>query len=510
MQKTIDPLELKAQLWGSFILFIQTFFPLVTGRPFFMPQPTGRECHFITISRELVKVSRLEILSLLINMPPGYGKSTMVSFWVAWTLSRYPDSQYLYISYGKHLATKHTEMIRRIITTPHYGDLFGVYIKDDSRAKDSFQVKQGGSIKAFGSSGAITGQDAGIPNQDRFTGALLIDDPHKPDEVHSDLIRESVIDNYKETILQRPRGPNVPMIFIGQCLHEADLAAFLKSGQDERRWSHLVLKALDGAGNALYPEVNSKENLLDKQDKTPYVFASQYQQNPIPAGGALFKHSDFVDLLEEPEIMLTFITADTAETEKSYNDATAFMFWGLYHIKDSGVSIPKLALHSLDAWEIRVEPKDLKDRFLSFYGDCLLHKKQPNIAAIEKKSTGVTLCSVLKDIRGLEIREVKRTKSSGSKTDRYLEMQPYISSKMISFTEGAKHKDMVVSHMAKITANGSHRHDDLADCIYDAIKLALIDKTLCLPSDDTSSRILKSMAQSFEQKRKIQGMTQKW
>jgi len=54
---------------------------------------------------------------------------------------------------------------------------------------------------------------------------LLWDDMHKPDEVHSDTMRQSVIDNYSETILQRPRGPNAPMIFIGQRLHEADLPA---------------------------------------------------------------------------------------------------------------------------------------------------------------------------------------------------------------------------------------------------------------------------------------------
>ena len=187
----------------------------------------GRESHFVTISRESQKVFRLEERDLIINVPPGYGKSVMCSMWVAWTLSRWPDSNYLYISYSKSLAAKHTEFIRRIIQNKLYSDLFEVRIRDDSRAKkDFFQTVQGGSIKAFGASGAITGQDAGLPNQDRFTGAVIIDDAHKPDEVHSDTIRESVITNYRETIIQRPRGPNVPILFIGQRLHEDDLAAF--------------------------------------------------------------------------------------------------------------------------------------------------------------------------------------------------------------------------------------------------------------------------------------------
>ena len=83
-------------------------------------------------------------------------------------------------------------------------------------------------------------------------------------------------------------------------------------------------------------------------------------------------------------------------------------------------------------------------------------------------------------MRGLQIREVKRTKASGSKTERFLEMQPIIASKLVSLTEGAKHVEPCVKHMIKITANDTHRHDDIADTLYDAIKIALIDKTLVL------------------------------
>jgi len=225
-------LELKAQLLGSFLLFCQTFFPIVTSRDFIVPQPEGRESHVKTICRELTRVFRGETSRLIINVPPGHFKSTLLSMWVSWTLARYADSQFIYISYSKELAAKHTEFIKRIINTPHYQHMFDVGLNKDSRAKDSFKTSHGGSIKAFGSAGAITGQDAGLPNLDRFSGAVILDDMHKPDEVHSDTLREKVINNYKETILQRPRGPNVPIIFIGQRLHEADLPAFLMSGDD--------------------------------------------------------------------------------------------------------------------------------------------------------------------------------------------------------------------------------------------------------------------------------------
>ena len=504
-----DREELKAQLWGSFLLFVQTFFPLVTGRPFHISNPPGRESHFITISKELTLVARMLLDSLLINIAPGSGKSVMVSMWVAWTMSRWPNSQYLYISYGHELASKHTEFIRRIIQNSHYKTLFGVEVRSDSKAKDFFQTTAGGAVKAFGSAGSITGNDAGLPNCEHFSGAAICDDLIKPDEANSPTIRQRVLDNYRETILQRLRGPNVPLISIGQRLHEDDVSAYMMGGKDERRWKTVILKSIDDAGNALYPEVHPLEMLIEKQEKSPYVFASQFQQNPIPAGGALFKVKDFVILNEEPEIILTFITADSAETSHTYNDATVFSFFGIYKITEQGHETGQLGLHWIDCVEVRIEPKHLENEFRSFYGDCMLHRVKPLVAAIEKKSTGVTLISVLEDMRGLQIREVKRTKASGSKTERFLEMQPIIAAKLISFTEGARHIDMCITHMTKITANDSHRHDDICDTLYDGCKLALIDKTL-VPSSHSEgkAKILKSMSTHFNAQTKAR--TDSW
>lgn len=476
MTVTDDSQILKAQLQGSFLLFVQTFYPLLTGREFIISKPQGRESHFVTIARELVKCARLETSRLVINVPPGHGKSALLSFWVAWTMASHPDSKYLYISYSHTLAASHTDTIRRIMMLPQYRSLFDVNLRSDSKAKDFFQTMQGGAVGAFGSSGAITGRDAGLPGLERFSGALIIDDAHKPDEVHSDLVREGVLQNYRETIQQRVRGINVPMIFIGQRLHEADLAAYLLNGDDGSEWRRVILKAIDEAGNALYPEAFPLKMLEIKRERDIYVFASQFQQDPQPAGGALFKPEYFCILDNEPDIFTTFITADTAETSKSYNDATVFSFFGVYEIENFGKKTGELGLHWIDCMEIRVEPKDLKDEFISFWMGCSRHKIAPQIAAIEKKSTGVTLISVLQELRGIQIRDIERNKSSGSKTQRFLEIQPYVAAKRISFTNGAKHAQICINHMTKITANDSHRFDDIADTLADGVKIALMDR----------------------------------
>lgn len=481
-----DIFEEKAKLLGSLLLFTMTFYKLRTGREFMLSNPVGRESHFITICRELTNVFYLRSNRLLINVPPGHGKSEIMIHFIAWAMAHYPDCQFIYISYSHELAAKHTATIKSIMELPHYRKLFGIEISNESSAKDNFKNTKGGAVKAFGSLGTITGMDGGLPHLNRFSGGVIMDDMHKPSEVHSDTIRETVKRTYKETIVQRPRGPNVPIIGIGQRLHEDDVFGNLINKYDGYEWQKVILKAIDEAGNALYPNVNPIEMLRIKQETSPYVFASQFQQDPIPSGGGIFKPEWFVLMDEEPALLKTFITVDGAETEKTYNDATVFSFWGLYKIQFAGIDIDLMGVHLIDCLEVRVEPKDLQSEFTQFYKTCLQHKTPPQIAGIEKKSAGTTLCSVLKNAQGLQIIEIERTRADGSKTERYLEVQSFAASKRISLSSSGKLwsiKDnkpvnLFIEHMKKITANNTHRHDDICDTFYDAIKLGLIDQII--------------------------------
>lgn len=502
--------QIRAELLGSLLEFTKTFYPLLTSRDFIIPNPSSREPHVITICRELTRAFRLELTDArtIINVPPGHGKSTLLSMFVAWAMAHYPDSNFLYISYGKTLATKHTEIIKRIMSLSHYKYLFDVHIRSDSTAKDLFTTTAGGVVCSLGATGSVVGQNAGLPPTDppRFTGCVIIDDPHKPDEVTSDTMRQAVIDNYQNTIMQRPRDMlRVPIIFIGQRLHEADLAAFLLDGEDGRYWDRVILKSIDESGNALYPEAFPLDKLQLMQEHQPYEFAAQHQQNPNPPGAGLFRREMFVILSEIPKIVKTFITVDSAETQMTYNDATVFTFWGVYEIEIMGRKTGQIGLHCLDCWELRCEPKDLKDNFLSFYSDCLRFPVPPYEAAIEKKSTGTTLVSVLSDMRGLKITGITRDVSDKSKTQRYLDMQQYIAAKLISFSEGAKHADMCITHMCKITANQTHRHDDICDTFYDAIHIALIKKQMLIitPAQSNQNAVLNTVTQQIQRQQQL-------
>ena len=502
----IPHLEERARLHGSLLLFTQVFFELRTGRKYEISHPHVREPHFISICRALTKVFRGEKRKLIINIPPRYGKTELMIHFVAWAIARYPDCNFIYASYSYDLAATQTGTIRDIMSLREYRELFGVEISRGSDAKGDFKTTGGGRIYAAGTGGTVTGLGCGIKGIDRFGGCLIIDDAHKPDEALSDVTRERVINRYDNTFQSRKNnGELTPTIIIGQRVHEEDLPQYLR--EKEGDWESLVLTALDEHQRALYPEMHSEKELLTMQENRPYDFAGQYQQTPTPAGGGVFKKEWFYLMDDEPEILASFITCDTAETDKNYNDATVFSFFGIHRIKQRGVITDDYGLSWIDCVELRVEPKDLQDEFMIFYAQCCRHKCPPQLTGIELKSTGVTLSSVLKTMQGITVLDISRTKASGNKAARFIEMQPYISKKLVSLPRNGKHTQMCIDHMTKITANNTHRHDDIADTLYDGVKLALIDKVLITryinKQDDDSKKVLESLATKYKNSERI-------
>ena len=487
--------DLSERLRGNLLLFTQFFYKLRKGHEYIIDEPPGRHSLQREVSSALTNAYNHETNRLMINCPPRYGKTELCIHWVAWCLARAPHSNFLYVSYSHSVAREQTHAIRQIINMHEYKQLFYTRLSKDSSAVDNFKTTMGGSVFAVGAGGSITGRGAGTQNSDNFSGAIIIDDIHKPGEVTSDTMRNSVCDWYPNTLISRVNDPRkTPIIFIGQRLHEDDLPSRLLS-KEAGDWQTVILPALDENNNPLAPKrQHSAEMLLEMMRKNPYETASQYQQNPQPAGGGIFKKDYFLLLDKEPEIIATFITADTAETNKTYNDATVFSFWGLYYIKHGEATTETLALHWLDCAEIWVEPCELHDEFMNFYASCMRHPVKPKSAYIEKKSTGTTLLSVLKQMQGLRVNDILRDRTS--KTQRFLESQFAAAENRVTLPSYGKHSAKCIEHMIKITANDTHRNDDIADTFSDAVRISLIDNLISIAYNKDDPAIT-TMLQNF-------------
>jgi phage terminase large subunit-like protein len=85
------------------------------------------------------------------------------------------------------------------------------------------------------------------------------------------------------------------------------------------------------AGEALHPELESLETLKDLQRQIGSdVFAAQYQQSPMPAGGAMIRRTwlHYYDTLPERTYRATIIQSwDTAAKEGTQNDWSVCTTW---------------------------------------------------------------------------------------------------------------------------------------------------------------------------------------
>ncbi len=199
------------------------------------------------------------------------------------------------------------------------------------------------------------------------------------------------------------------------------------------------------------------------------------------------------------QIIKSIITIDTAETEKTFNDASVMTFTGVYKISDN-----VYGLHVIDCWEVRVEPFELEATVRAFIHSCGLHKVPPSTIYIEKKSTGVTLLSMLRQEQGLNVMEIQRTVASGSKMDRFIDIQPVIGKRLLSFTKGAPCTELVIEHMCKITDNESHSFDDICDTICDAIMYTIADRNYIKSLDRNSNAKLNNIIAQNAVKRQQQ------
>lgn len=194
------------------------------------------------------------ISRLIINVPPGYTKTELASInYMARGLAVNAAARFLHLSYSHKLALTNSATVRSIVKSSEYQNLWAVSTKDDVDSKEIWHTTKGGGVTATAAGGQVTGFRAGHLDATRFTGALIIDDPVKPDDAHSDTLRKAVNDNYNETIASRLAVETVPVILIMQRVHDDDLAGYLLKGGSGEMWHHLELPVKIGEEGP-YPE----------------------------------------------------------------------------------------------------------------------------------------------------------------------------------------------------------------------------------------------------------------
>jgi len=289
--------------------------------------------HHKQICEVLEAVLRCELVKVMINIAPRYGKTELaVKNFVAHALALNASASFIHLSYSDDLALDNSEAIRDMVESEAYQQMFPhVQIKQDSDAKKKWYTTEGGGVYARAAGGQVTGFGAGKVDEELsdaekeeeaafmveldgilsdldiksgFNGALIIDDPIKPDDADSETIRERINNRFDSTIRNRVNSRNTPIIIIMQRLHENDLCGYLMANEaytydleeakaDKTKWYVLSIPVIQNYGeeneHALWPFKHTLEELKEMEEKRPIVFGRQYMMNPQPKEGYLYK-----------------------------------------------------------------------------------------------------------------------------------------------------------------------------------------------------------------------------
>lgn len=415
--------------------------------------------HQEVICNALERVLMGKCTRLIINIPPRSGKTELavVSF-IAWATGLYPDSEWIHASYSKRLATNNAYGVREVMRHEVYQQIFPwVKIRDDSAAKDEFRTEQGGVVYATGSEGSITGRGAGGMSG-RFQGAIVIDDPHKPGEANSDVMRQNVIDWFSTTMESRKNRPDTPIIVIMQRLHEHDLSGWLLAGGNGEKWEHLNIPAETPDGRSFWEDQFPWEDLKRKEAANRYVYAGQYMQNPAPVGGGIFKDEWWQYYDAAPTFKWRGIYADTAMKTKEQNDYSVFQCWG---VTDNGKA------YLLDMIRGKWEAPELLAQARAFWNKHKAGASTLRHMKVEDKASGTGLIQTLKR-EGVPVLPIQR---SIDKVTRAMDAAPSIEAGHVYLPRNAP---FVSDMLMEASQFPNAAHDDTLDPLMDAISDMLI------------------------------------
>ena len=355
--------------------------------------------HIEAIAHRLEQIRCGKIRRLIINMPPRSLKSiaTSVAF-PAYALGLDPTRRFICVSYSAELAKKHSNDFRAVIEALWYRALFPDTRIGQKDSETEIELTARGFRLATSVGGTLTGRGGDI---------IVIDDPLKPDDAYSEAKRTAANEWFKNTLLSRLDDKRTgAIVLVMQRVHMDDLTGFVTGESDE--WKVLNLPAIAEADEAV-PISDTKvyhrragealsvreplsvlENL--KRQLGSDAFSAQYQQMPIPPGGAMIKCRwiERYDELPPREEWLTVLQSwDTASKGGPENDFSVCTTW----VVTRGIQ----RWYLIDVWRKRVDYPELRAAVIT-----LAAKHKAKRVLVEDAGAGIAL-----------VQELRRGKVSG-------------------------------------------------------------------------------------------------
>ena len=425
--------------------------------------------HLRWLGDKLMGVAKGEILRLAVSMPPGSGKSQVISRALpAWWLGVFPRDRVLVVSASSELTREWSRAARDDFAQwgePVFGSTasatasasrWAVY---DARS----ERRTGGSLVGGGIGGTIIGRRANV---------IICDDWIRSDvEANNAALREQHYRWFQSVALTRLL-PGGRVILVSTRWHADDLLGRLEAqqarGEAAEPYVFVNLPAIAEQddplgrkpGEALWPEMWPASALdVKRREVGPYVWSSLFQGRPVPAEGGMFKRSWFGyfdhDALtgrvtvegigtSDTRDLVKFHTVDLAVSTKTTADYTVVATftvhkaWGLAFV--------------LDLRRVRVEGPDLLPLLEE------VHEKHGGVFFMEKIGPQLALLQTIRRA-GLPVREVAPV---GDKRARALPLTAAIEGKRLLLPRNASWRADLEAELLDFP---SGKHDDQVDAL---------------------------------------------
>lgn len=360
---------------------------------------------------------------LMINLPPRYLKSVICSIALpAFVLGHNPSTKIMCISYGEELASKLATDCKTIMETDWYKDLFPqTIIRADKKSVMDFETTEHGGRFATTISGAVTGRGADW---------IIIDDPLKPADALSDVIRERTNELYGNTVVSRLNNKSTGRILVVmQRLHVHDLSGLLLDNdpdfkpvilpliaEKDEKWQ--IKNHITGQitiyerkkGELLHPERENEKIVSSyRNSMSAFVFSAQYQQNPIPFGSGMIKQEWMKYYQSQPlRLNKIILSWDTAAKTTEMNAYSACAVVGIGNESSPKYYLLEVFRGRLDFPELTKKVQEMSDKYENMASG-------RTVTLIEDASSGTFLYQALKN----KITNIKPVLCKGAKGQRF-------------------------------------------------------------------------------------------
>jgi len=308
--------------------------------------------HMEEICKHLEAVTNGEISRLIIAVPPGCTKSTIVSvLWPVWEWIIKPKTKWMFATFDQDLMHRDALRCRKLIRSGWFQDRWGKGVtiadsKDDQTTQSVYSTSKGGRRVSVTVAGKGTGWHA---------ERQVIDDPTKPKDVSGDpetaaAALERTWQWWRGTMASRQNNPKkFTRVIIMQRLHELDLVGrILEEDKNVGAWTVLCFPMRFEAERACKTKWGGDRRTVEGEllvptrfDETSVAFleremgsqvaAAQLQQRPSPGEGNIFKREWFSQRWKTlpSRILALAISADCSFKDTKSADYVAIHVWAL-------------------------------------------------------------------------------------------------------------------------------------------------------------------------------------